>query len=144
MGSDCVTPSNRVVTSSLHPFARLRLYLVLAVVVNILTGCETQPQYERDFQAEVVNQSTQDDVRSKFGTPEMVTPLNDGGEVWVYRYSRGKFSTGYAATAECWEYSLTFNAKKVLRKSDALNCSGKLPGYDPKEDEKYLKEPGQR
>jgi len=107
-------------------------------------ACETQPQYERDFQAEVVNQSTQADVQSKFGNPEMVTPLNDGGEVWTYRYSRGKYSTGYAATSECWEYSLTFDAKKLLRKSAASNCSGKLQGYDPKEDEKYLKEPGQR
>lgn len=141
VGSVGVIPIVDFVT---HLLARLLLYLVLLVIMPNLMGCETQPQYERDFQAEVVNQSTQDDVRSKFGTPEMVTPLADGGEVWVYRYSRGKFSTGYAATAECWEYSLTFNAKKVLRKSDAVNCSGKLPGYDPKEDEKYLKEPGQR
>jgi hypothetical protein len=109
-----------------------------------LAACETQPQYERDFQSDVINESTQEDVRAKFGNPEMVTPLNNGGEVWVYRYSRGTFSSGYAATSECWEYSLSFDAKKVLRKSEAINCSGKLKGYDPTEDEKYLKEPSQR
>lgn len=119
-------------------------FLLSLAFLQFVVACETAPQFERNFQSEVVNQSTQDDVRAKFGTPEMVTPLNDGGEVWVYRYSRGKFSTGYAATAECWEYALTFNASKVLRKLDAVNCSGKLKGYDPTEDEKFLKEPGQR
>jgi len=118
--------------------------LLVSGFLMMLAACETQPQYERDFQNEVVNQSTQEDVRSKFGTPEMVTPLNNGGEVWVYRYSRGTFSSGYAATSECWEYSLNFDANKVLRKSEAINCSGKLKGYDPAEDEKYLKEPSQR
>lgn len=142
MGSEHLVRSK---AAAIHPWhSRAVSPFLLPVLLASLMACETQPQYERDFQAEVVNQSTQADVRSKFGTPEMVTPLNDGGEVWVYRYSRGKFSTGYAATSECWEYSLNFDARKVLRKSEAINCSGKLKGYDPKEDEKYLKEPGQR
>jgi len=139
-----VTRSNASTLSSSRTGRLWVSAILLSAILPALIACETEPQYERNFQSDVINQSTQADVRAKFGNPEMVTPLNDGGEVWVYRYSRGTYSSGYAATSECWEYALTFNAAKVLRKSDAVNCSGKLKGYDPTEDEKYLKEPGQR
>jgi hypothetical protein len=116
----------------------------LAALFLSVMACESQPRWERDFQSEVVSESTQADVRGKFGTPEMVTPLEDGSEIWIYRYSRGKFSTGYSAMSECREYSLTFDKKKVLRNTRQVDCSGRLPGYDPREDERYLKEPGAR
>jgi hypothetical protein len=109
-----------------------------------LAACVAETSYERDFRAEVLNQSTQSDVRAKFGEPEMVTPLDGGGTIWVYRYSRGTFRSGYAATSECWQYSLTFDSKGVLRNAAEVTCSGTLRGYDPSEDEKYLKTPGER
>jgi hypothetical protein len=107
-------------------------------------ACASEPSWEHDFHQEIVNQSTQADVRTKFGEPEMVTPLNNGGSVWTYRYSRGTFKSGYAATSECREYGLTFDKAKVLRSAKELDCSGTLKGYDPTEDEKFLKEPGGR
>jgi hypothetical protein len=116
----------------------------LAALFLLVSACESQPAWERDFQSEVVSESTQADVRAKFGVPELVTPLDDGGEIWIYRYSRGKFSAGYSAMSECKEYSLTFDKKKILRNTRQVDCSGRLPGYDPSEDVKYLKEPGAR
>ena len=113
-------------------------------VLLVVTACATEPSWERDFHAEVLNQSTQADVRAKFGAPELVTPLDNGESIWTYRYTRGTYSSGYAATSECWEYSLTFDAKKILRTAKELDCSGKLRGYDPTEDEKYLQTPGAR
>lgn len=107
----------------------------------MLTACASDPPWERDFHSEVVNQSTQADVVKKFGEPELVTPLDNGGAIWVYRYSRGTFSSGYTAVSECWEYSLTFDAQKILRAANEVSCSGKLKGYDPTEDEKYLQRP---
>jgi len=113
-------------------------------VLLVVTACAAETSYERDFRSEVLNASTQADVHAKFGAPELVTPLDDGGSIWTYRYTRGTYKSGYAATSECWEYSLTFDAKKILRASKELDCSGKLRGYDPTEDEKYLQTPGAR
>ena len=113
-------------------------------VLLVVTACAIEPSFERNFHEEVLNQSTQTDVRAKFGAPEMVTPMADGGSIWTYRYTRGTYKSGYAATSECWEYSLTFDAKKILRAANELDCSGKLQGYDPTEDEKYLQTPGAR
>lgn len=109
-----------------------------------LAACAAEPSYERDFQAEVVNRSTQADVRAKFGAPELVTTLDNGETIWSYRYSRGTYRSGYAATSECWQYSLTFDVKGLLRDAAEVSCSGMLRGYDPAEDEKYLKTPGER
>jgi hypothetical protein len=110
-----------------------------SALILLLGACVTEPPWEKDFHSEVVNQSTQEDVVKKFGQPELVTPLDDGGSIWTYRYSRGTFRSGYAATSECWEYSLTFDSRKILRAAKELDCSGQLRGYDPTEDEKYLK-----
>ena len=111
---------------------------VPVLILVLLGGCVTEPPWEQAFHSEVVNGSTQDDVRKKFGEPELVTPLDDGGSIWTYRYVRGTYRTGYTAGAECWQYSLTFDAQKVLRSSKELDCSGELKGYDPASDEKYL------
>jgi hypothetical protein len=135
-GSNPLTRSN---------FSPLQLTLALGGLAALgLAACGAEPSYERDFQTEVVNRSTQAEVRAKFGAPELVTVLDNGEVIWNYRYSRGTFSSGYAASSECWQYSLTFDPKGVLRDATEVSCSGTLRGYDPTEDEKYLKTPGER
>jgi hypothetical protein len=61
----------------------------------------------------------EDNVLSTLGPPSQTRKLENGGEVWVYKFSGASYAAyGYAAAGgtHCTSYVLTFDSAKVLRK----------------------------
>lgn len=98
---------------------RLR-YLLLAGV-GMLFGCS---QFETGYFQHKVGQVTQDVVASRYGAPHKVDTLPDGQVVWTY-FDRGSGTTGYggyASSASCTAYLLTFEQTGVLRDWKQQDC----------------------
>lgn len=96
-------------------------YLVLAGF-GMLFACS---QFETGYFQSKVDQVTQDVVASRYGAPHKMDKLPDGRVVWIY-FDRGSSTTGYggyASSAPCKAYLLTFDESNVLRDWKLQDCT---------------------
>jgi len=72
-----------------------------------------------EYLVEATDRATEDEVRTRMGTPALTKAMPDGDSVWTYRYevrsswvgNRGDMVGG----SPCIEYALTFDAQEILR-----------------------------
>ncbi|WP_447975407.1 hypothetical protein [Nitrospira sp. Kam-Ns4a] len=80
-----------------------------------LLACAPIPDHYLNREA---GRATQESVRVELGPPDYVRDLGDGRTVWIYaiKWSTATYLTYANPDAQvCNEYSLTFDATKVLR-----------------------------
>lgn len=98
----------------------------------VLIGCWVMPacgQIETGYFQSKVDHVTQDVVVSRYGAPHKVDKLPEGRTVWTY-FDRGSSTTGYggyASSAGCKAYVLTFDHAEVLRDWKQQDCTSQ-PG----------------
>jgi hypothetical protein len=85
----------------------------------VLMSCSQQPPWRAEYLTKAKDTAPEDEVISTLGPPSLTRKLENGGEVWVYKFSGASYSAyGYAAAGgtHCTSYVLTFDSAKVLRK----------------------------
>lgn len=90
--------------------------LVAAWLTVALFACAPIPDHYLNRQA---GRATQDNVRAELGPPDYTKDLGDGRTAWIYavKWSTATYLTYADPDAEvCNEYTLTFDAQKILRK----------------------------
>ena len=100
---------------------RLRYHL-LCVGFGALLACS---QFETGYFQSKVDQVTQEVVASRYGAPHKTDELPEGRAVWTY-FDRGSSTAGYggyAPTAPCKAYLLTFDQSGVLRDWKQQDCT---------------------
>lgn len=100
---------------------RLRYHL-LCVGFGALLACS---QFETGYFQSKVDQVTQEVVASRYGAPHKTDELPGGRAVWTY-FDRGSSTAGYggyAPTAPCKAYLLTFDQSGVLRDWKQQDCT---------------------
>jgi hypothetical protein len=110
----------------------------LWVLLVLMGSCASTPWQVR-YLTSAEGTATQEQVTQHLGGPMAKLPLEDGGEMWTYRYTRGDVRV---ATFECWDYKLTFDAQQVLRQWKHRPCRLAVQGYDPERDKlEFLQAP---
>jgi nitrate reductase cytochrome c-type subunit len=84
----------------------------LLVLALLLAGCAT-PKMLHDLET-ARDRATQEEVKSRYGSPLTDTPQPGGGAVWTYRHLAYEPDPPFAPSS-CTEYRLTFDAGHVLR-----------------------------
>jgi hypothetical protein len=97
----------------------LRAFIVL--VLLLLTACGPAPPLRSEYLSNVEGKATQDEIVQRFGPPHRTKALENGGSAWTYRFERIYYTWGGAAR-RCTQYTLTFNADKVLTDWDDEEC----------------------
>jgi hypothetical protein len=89
--------------------------LALALVVF---SCAPQQPWRAEYLGKSEGSATEDDVASKLGVPTLTRKLENGGEVWVYKFSGvgyGAYGAMASGGSYCTSYVLTFDSTKILR-----------------------------
>jgi hypothetical protein len=85
--------------------------------VLVLVSC--MPALDR-WLTDATDRATQEDITQGLGEPTQKTQL-DGKEVWSYRMTHVSYA-GSAGSNSCFQYLLTFDAQKILRKWEVQRC----------------------
>jgi hypothetical protein len=91
------------------------------LVLLFLTACGPVPPLRSQYLSDVEGKATQDEIEQRFGPPHHTKALENEGSVWTYRFESA-FYTYWGAARSCIQYTLTFNAEKVLKNWDDEEC----------------------
>ncbi|MBI3604214.1 MAG: hypothetical protein HY205_07170 [Nitrospirae bacterium] len=74
-----------------------------------------------EFLTTATDRATQQEVLQQLGSPTQKKLLDGGGEVWSYHMAHASYAGG-TGTSSCFQYVLTFDKQKILRKWNAKGC----------------------
>lgn len=74
-----------------------------------------------EFLTAATDRATQQDVLQQLGPPTHKKLTDDGGEIWSYHMTHASYAGG-AGRSSCFQYVLTFDKQKILRKWDTKRC----------------------
>jgi hypothetical protein len=90
----------------------------VSLLLFLLLACTP---YVDQYLAEATGRASQEDVRQSMGQPTRTRAIDGGGEVWSYQMKHVSYAGGAGAT-NCYQYLLTFDKQKILRKWDVQKC----------------------
>ena len=94
----------------------------IVIGLLVLSACSGSSKYFQD----AVNETTQDMVGKRYGSPHKTQSASDGGEIWTY-FERGSGTAGFGGQVRgggCRAYVLTFDKQTVLRRWEQQPCQG--------------------
>lgn len=91
-------------------------------IILLLAAC-TSVHYQAEHLQDHVGTATQADILAFFGEPQDIRVLDNGDQVWVYRFVQTVMGgTAVAGRRVCWERVLTFDGQGILRAQERRDC----------------------